>query len=366
MAIALAILGLACLGSILWLTVDGLRAMRTRAAAEAAKRPLRLVVAERREVAGSLLCLRLAAPNGGVLPAFLAGQHVLVQAPAGPGGKTIQRAYSLAAWQAKAGSYELGIKLEAQGAMTQWLWNNVREGARLDVSRPQGQFTVPPFGRPLVLVGGGIGITPMRAMLHEALAERREIVLFQSARAVGQLLYREEFEQLARAHAHVRYIPILSRPDEAWAGLSGRLTASLILGGAPVGAAADFCLCAADAMMDQLSADLLAAGVAGERIHKEAFGVAAASGLAGIPVSVKANGIPREFMTDGAPTLLAELEAQDIGLPSECRAGSCGQCLVRLDAGEVDWLAKPEFDVPEGKILPCVCAPRSPLALSLL
>ncbi len=366
MAIALGIFGLACLAFIFWLTVDGLRAVFSRFAADKARRPLQLRVVERRETAGMLLGLVLADSKGKPLPPFEAGQHVLLQAPAGPGGKTIQRAYSLAAWQQKPGRYELGIKREAQGEMSQWLWNNLQEGSTVSLSRPQGHFVVPASQRPLVLIGGGIGITPMRAMLHEAVAQGRAITLFHAARTVDQLLYREEFEQCAGASSTFRYIPILSCPDEtAWVGLSGRLSADLILREMNGATDAEFSLCASDSMMAQLRSDLLAAGVAEERIHWEAFGVGALTGTTGIPVSVHAQGAIRAFSTAGAPTLLAELEANDIALPSECRAGSCGQCLAILESGEVDWLGKPEFDVPAGKILPCVCAPRSPLAISL-
>lgn len=366
MAMALGMLGIACLAFILWLTVDGLRAIFARRAAEKARQPLQLKLLERQEAAGSLLSLVLADPKGKALSPFKAGQHVLLQAPAGPGGKTIQRAYSLAAWQRQPGRYELGIKREAWGAMSQWLWHNLLEGTTVSLSQPQGHFLLPPNRRQLVLIGGGIGITPMRAMLHEALIDGRTITLFQAARTVEQLLYRAEFEQLAGANPAFRYKPILSRPEGAtWNGLSGRLSADLILCEMRNPTDAEFCLCASGGMMAQLRSDLAATGVAAERIHWEAFGAAAAAGTAGVPVSVSTNGDVRQFSTQGAPTLLAELEANDIALPSECRAGSCGQCLASLESGEVDWLAKPEFEVPAGKILPCVCSPRSPLIISL-
>lgn len=367
MAMALGILGIVCLTFILWLTIDGLRAIFARRAAERARNPLQLKVVERREVAGTLLCLVLAEPRGKSLPRFKAGQHVLLQAPAGSAGKTIRRAYSLAAWQRNPRSYELGIKRESKGAMSQWLWNHLREGSAIDLSRPQGDFVIPVTNRPLVLIGAGIGITPMRAMLHQAIGKGRAITLFHAARTIDQLLYREEFEQLSREDTTFQYMAILSCPEGAsWDGLTGRLSTDLILSKAKSSTDAEFCLCASDAMMSQLRSDFAAAGVSAERLHWEAFSVGTAAGTVGIPVSVNANGVVREFSTEGAPTLLAELEVNDIALSSECRTGNCGQCLAILDSGEVDWLTKPEFDVPAGMVLPCVCAPRSPLVISLV
>ncbi len=365
MAYALSFFGSLCLAFVAWLTIDGLRAVFARRRVEKARQALRLRVLERREVADSLLCLRLALPDGGILPTFAAGQHLLLKAPAGAGDKTIQRAYSIAAWETNPRTYELGIKREAQGAMTQWLWSHLQAGDTIETSRPQGHFTLPKSPSPLVLIGGGIGITPMRAMLHEALAQRREVTLFHAARTREQLLYAEEFSSLAASQPGFRYHPILSRPDDTWQGMRGRLNAPAILHAANMTREAEYCLCAADAMMEALRADLAAAGIAAERIHWEAFGVAATPGAAGLPIKVSMRGAAREFSSAGAPTLLAELEAQDIALASECRAGSCGQCLLSLDDGEVDWLTQPELEVPPGKILPCVCSPRTPLALSL-
>lgn len=65
-----------------------------------------------------------------------------------------------------------------------------------------------------------------------------------------------------------------------------------------------------------------------------------------------------------APTLLDGFEANDTALPLEGRAGSYGQCLTTLESGEVDWLTKPTFDLPAGKTLPSISAPRLPLAIA--
>ena len=357
--------GLLSLAFIAWLTLDGLRTLFARRARESARRPLTLIVAERREIAGELLCLRLKDAKGRVLNTFDAGQHLLLQAPAGPGGKLIQRAYSLAAWQQTPTSYELGIKREAQGTMSQWLWTNLKPGDRLAVSRPQGDFVMPGGSRLLVLIGGGIGITPMRAMLHQALARDGRIVLFHAARTADRLLYRAEFEALARQHPRFDYRAILSRPDPAWPGLVGHLAASRILAGLPDHALADFYLCAGNAMMDTLQQDLKTGGITTRRIHREAFGATAGTGVAGLKLTLKQGGTETTVQTAGEPSLLATLEANGIALPAECRAGSCGQCIATLNSGDVKWLAAPEHTVASGKILPCICSAQSELVLSL-
>lgn len=363
MALLLSALSLLALAFITWLTVDGLLAIRRRRRAEQVRRPRRMRVAARSEVAGDLLCLTLVDPDGRPLPAFAAGQHLLLSAPAGRQGKTIQRAYSLAAWQRTPTAYELGIKREPQGAMTQWLWPNLKLGTLVDASLPQGDFVLDGGAEPLVLIGGGIGITPMRAMLHAALAADRPVHLFHLARSAGSLLYREEFVALAAAHPDFRYHPQLSQPDGEWAGARGRIDAAQIVAALAEASRCQFYLCAGNAVMDALADGLAALGVDHGRIHREAFGAANGTGASGLNVTVDGPGGQKTMITAGEPTLLAALEANGVELPSECRAGSCGQCVARLTSGEVDWLLTPEHAVDEGHILPCVCSPRSDLAL---
>jgi ferredoxin-NADP reductase len=346
------------------LLVDGLRAIwrrqrqsRRRIALET---PLELEVVAREEVAGHLLCLRLAAPEGGRLPPFVAGQHVLLQAPAGKDGQFIRRAYSLAAWTARPQQYELGIKREANGRLSRWAWDRLHVGSRVDVLPPRGEFTVGLGHHEVVLIGGGIGITPMRAMLHALLAQARPVVLHHAARREEELLYRDEFERLCATTPRFRYVPTLTRPGPEWRGATGRLDAARILAACADARHAEFYLCAANAMMDALRAGLIAGGIADGRIHHEAFGAAAGSAPIGLAIRVG----DRVCVTAGEPTLLATLEENRLAPESECRAGTCGLCRMRLIEGRIDWLLEPELALDADEILPCICTPATALQLS--
>ncbi|PKO58072.1 MAG: hypothetical protein CVU25_05820 [Betaproteobacteria bacterium HGW-Betaproteobacteria-19] len=355
-AFGLAALGLTALLFIGVLLVDGVRSLLARRLDEARRRPLDLVVRKREEVAGHLICLSLEHPRGARLPAFEAGQHVVLFAPAGRDGREIRRAYSLAAWRAGAPrGYELGIKREQLGALSSWAWDHLREGARVRVLPPRGEFVVGPPAAELVLVGGGIGITPMRAMLHAALAAPSQfdrVVLFHAARHPQELLYRAEFEHLAQAHDQLSYLPIVSRPDAAWTGASGRLDAARLLMPLRQSGAAQFYLCAGAEVMAALRQGLMAAGIGEANIHWEAFGVAPGETRAGQRVTL-ANG--QGFETAGEPSLLAALEAHGAAPESDCRAGTCGLCRMQLRRGEVKWLLAPGCALGPGEILPCVC-----------
>lgn len=362
-ALLLAALGLIGLAFVIYLLVDGLRAVLERWRNERRLRPLALVVRAREEVAGDLLRLTLAHPRRRGLPRFDAGQHVLMLAPAGPGGRAIRRAYSLAAWHPRPTQYELGIKREAQGAMSSWAWDALLPGSVVRVSPPRGEFVLGPDDSELVLTGGGIGITPMRAMVHAALARpdsSRRIVLLHAARHAEALLYRAEFDRLAELHPRFSYLPLVSRPTAAWRGERGRLDARRMLDAVSRPGSAQFYLCAGTALLESLHTGLLAAGITPAQIHWEAFGMAAAAGGYGQAITL---GDGRRIETAGEPSLLATLEAHDCAPPSECRAGSCGQCRLRLEAGEVRWMLAPACRLDDGDILPCVCQPAGDLRI---
>jgi len=349
-----------------WLLSDGLAAIwrrrRHTRIRHALEQPLQLVVGAREEVAGHLLCLRLAAPDGGRLPPFVAGQHVLLQGPAGKDGRNIRRAYSLAAWTPRPEAYELGIKREAKGRLSTWAWDTLHPGCRVELLPPRGEFTVGLGRHEIVLIGGGIGITPMRAMLHAALAQARPIVLHHAARHEDELLYRAEFEQLAAQHPRFRYRPTLTQPGPDWPDARGRLDAARVLAACTKPTHAEFHLCAANAMMDELRAGLLALGVHAEHLHHEAFGAAAGTAPAGLEIRIGS----ARCLTAGEPTLLATLEEAGLAPEAECRAGTCGLCRTRLVEGKVGWLLDTELALADDEILPCICAAQTALRLEAM
>lgn len=358
----LGLFSLLCLAFVATLTFDGLCTLARRRARTATQQPLHLQVIERKTVGNDLLCLKLGSRQP--LPAFQAGQHLLISAPAGRAGKTIQRAYSLAAWSAYPQTYELGIKRQPNGAMSQWMWATLQAGDELLASPPQGNFVVEASSRPLVLIGAGIGITPIRAMLHAALGEKRRIFLFHAAKTAEALLYCEEFLALAARHAELEYIRCLSQQELDHGAGQCRLSAQRILAVVEPKQEADYYLCANPALVDELRNSLIAGGIPEHRIHHEVFAAPTKTGSEGHAITVKINGLSHQLLSAGEPTVLACLEANAIALPTECRAGSCGKCAVQLDAGQVDWLVKAEFPTAPNHILPCICAARSALHLS--
>lgn len=356
------------LAAVVWLLVDGLVASYAhRRAARQRKRaatPIRLRVRARRDFGGDLFSVELEPvsrwPRWRRLPAYLPGQALTLLIPAAP--RPLKRRYSLAAWTSRPRTYHLGIRREAGGAASPWLHAHLHPGQVIDALPPRGRFTLDPRHRDVVLVAGGIGITPMAAMCDAIAASPngRRVWLHYAARHEVELIDHARYLDRDTRDDAFHYRPILSRPGPNWLGATGRLDAARLMAELPDPHAAHYYLCAREAMMQALMASLRAHGVPPDHLHWESFGGAQNDDRAAYPVEF--NG--REFSFEGQPSLLAALEDWQVSFDAECRAGECGACRVKLLAGEVAACQASHCALPPGEILACCCVPRSPLKLA--
>lgn len=364
---ALVAVALAAVLALAALWVKGLSHLWRRLSIEAHRAalacPLELEAVERTDFSGDRFGVVLRDPQGRPLPRFRPGQHLVLAMPVVDGHPPIRRAYSLAGWSARPRLYELGVK--RQGKASIWLHQALRPGARVQVLPPRGAFVLR-SGRRVALVAGGIGITPMRAMLHRLRARRlrppREAVLFYGARCEGDLAYHAEFQRMERECPWFRYIPVLSRPTAAWTGWQERIDVELILTNLERPLATDYYFCAGTQMMQALTDGLAGRGVSRERLIREAFGAARGNDDDAV-YEVLVDGRTR-FEFQGQPTLLHAMEEYGVPIPAECRAGHCGLCRLRIVSGRVRWIMQPEARVADGMALACCCVPASDLMLA--
>ncbi|MFT3775130.1 MAG: FAD-dependent oxidoreductase [Minicystis sp.] len=159
---------------------------------------------------------------------FEPGQWVNLVLPL-PGGE-VKRAYSIAsAPEPGARRFELAVTRVHSGAGSHFL-HDLPEGSKLRAIGPFGLFTRQPGEpAPSLFVGTGTGVTPLRSMIRAAIAAdaKAPLWLLFGARHEADVLYREEFEALARKHPNVRYEITLSRPGDGWSGRSGYVQAHL-------------------------------------------------------------------------------------------------------------------------------------------
>jgi ferredoxin-NADP reductase len=347
----------------LWLTASGLseswRSWRIRRAAV----PLTLRVAARTELSDDTFSLSLEPMQfWRRLLAFLPGQHVVLHIPA-ENGKTTLRAYSLSAWDKRPSRYHLGIKREAEGLVSRWLHEHARPGLLLPVTAPKGSFhsgDIQPSSE-VALIAGGIGITPMRAMLQgwAQAASPPRVALHFSARTREQLYYHDEFEALAAACEWFSYQPRLTQNSTDWTGVVGRLTANDVLSLISHRERAEIFICANQAMEDAIIAALLSDALNAQQIHRESFGLVASRN--DIQAQISFGG--KTFAYDGAPTLLHALLDQDFDIPAECRAGDCGNCRLAIARGTARDLISGKEET--STVLTCCAVPVTDLELRI-
>jgi CDP-4-dehydro-6-deoxyglucose reductase, E3 len=153
--------------------------------------------------------------------AFEAGQWVSLVLPHDE--SDLRRAYSVASPPDGSPRFALAVTRVSEGPGSSYL-HAVEPGATIKAIGPQGFFTRPKGEHaPSLFVATGTGITPFRSMLLAALASKEEAphwLLF-GVRHEADLLYRDELESLAKAHANVRLELTLSQPPEGWTGRRG-------------------------------------------------------------------------------------------------------------------------------------------------
>jgi len=153
--------------------------------------------------------------------AFEAGQWVSLALPLAD--EPTKRSYSIASAPDGTGRFEIAVTRIEGGPGSMYL-HSAPIGTELRVTGPQGFFTRPRDERaPALLVGTGTGVTPLRSMLRDAVgeADARTVWLLFGVRTEADILYREELDALAARHPNVRVFYTLSRPHDAWAGLTG-------------------------------------------------------------------------------------------------------------------------------------------------
>lgn len=254
----------------------------------------------------------------------------------------------------------------------------LRTGAAVTVGRPAGTFVYPAGDdRPIVLVAGGIGITPLLSMLRHAVATEpsRPIALLYSARSENDLAFLSELRLVAERHPQVRIGITLTRPASATRWRIGRIDRSMVQQYVNHPEHSIFCICGPAQMISDTTTLLQGLGVPSSQIRFEHFELAvAATALSADPIATvdpgRAGGRPADrrprtvtFALSGRTataasflTLLEIAESEGIAVESSCRAGVCQACRTRVREGTVDCrsdVLDPE-DREAGYVLPCV------------
>ncbi len=384
-----------CQVNIAWQSWRGAQRNKQQLTALSNAQPLSLKVIARQELTERHFSVRLQRVNNKTLTHFLPGQYLTLmvenQSMKGSLVKGVQkRCYSLASWQENTDSYELAIQREVNGQVSTWLHSNLQIGTIIKALPPKGSFVIEPKQvRHIVLVAGGIGITPLRAMVHQFIAEiandssaKKTISLFYSAKTANEMCYFAEFTQLAQQYSFFTFYTFLSKPENAnselnWQGTIGRISAEQLTQKLELAenshqsskekfidkTTCHYYMCGPNAMMDDLKHGLIQQGISEANINFERFGVNIDTiGDEKFTIKLGEN-VCIEFRKQR--TLLDAIQEQGIEIESECRTGECGQCKIKLQQGRVKQLIASDAYLNDGEILTCCSVPISDLVIEI-
>lgn len=328
---------------------------------------------------------------------FEPGQFLVFRIPKAGSNDFVLRNYSVSCSPGEPGRYRITVKREAasspgvpDGLSSCFLHDHIEVGDLLVAEGPRGDFVLDRNSRrPVVLLSGGVGLTPLVSMLH-ALAATDRRVLFVHACDNGDVhALRDEVEALAASRpgltVHFCYRFPTERDRAAGRHHSeGVVTRELLQGLLPIDDY-DFYLCGPSPFMQAVHGVLRGFGVPRQRIAYEFFGPATlleptpkstpapASRPEPAPAPAPADATMVEFRKSGrtaiwdatAESLLAFAEDQGLAPEFSCRAGICGTCKSQLVSGDVAYFEEPLDELAPGEVLLCCSKPQGSVVLDL-
>lgn len=192
-------------------------------------------------------------------------------------GEEVRRNYSLSA-RAGNNQYRISVKREPGGRASNYLHDHVQVGDSINLFTPSGEFTLTHSEKPLVLISGGVGITPTLAMLEAALETQRPIHFIHCARNGSVHAFRDWVEDLAARHPQLKRFYLYSEDDGASpAGHGiGLLDQARLEQWLPENRDVDAYFLGPKGFMASVRRQLRAAGVPDGQAHYEFFGPASA------------------------------------------------------------------------------------------
>lgn len=313
---------------------------------------LSLRVAAKSQVAQDIWLFELRDVAGGALPPFTPGSHVTVTTPAGQ-----RRRYSLCNDPRERDRYVIAVKREASGRGGSLSFTrDVAEGHAVAVDLPANDFSMAKAEpKSFVFIAGGIGITPIRAMIRHLMSEgRTNFTLYYFTRTPAMMAFREEFADPALAKNVVIHHDD-GDPDQAydlWPVLEEPRGAHL------------YC-CGPKGLMEAVQD--MTGHWPDSALHFEDFAGVAATRPDDVPLTVRLARSDRTVEVPAGTSILDALRGTGLTLASSCESGTCGTCRTRYVAGEPDHRDLVLSDREKrAEVMICVSRAKTPeLALDL-
>ncbi len=325
--------------------------------------------------------------DGKSIPAFEPGQYLFFRIAVPGQPKAVLRCYSLSDSPFEKSHYRISVKKSEpprdkpdapSGILSTHLHDNLNVGDIVDVRAPSGQFTLDLSShRPVVLIGGGVGITPVLSMLNALhdMNSQREVWFFLGVRSGEEHIMEEHLQKLSQTHENFHIQICYSSPTEQDRVTkkfdhAARVNIDLLKTLLPSNNY-EFYFCGPPPMMDALEVDLKTWGVPETSINFERFVPPSVpqgkkivdSNAVGIPIKFSRSNKSLTWSDNGSILDLA-LE-NGINIDYVCKEGKCGSCQVTVKSGEVYYDQVPDVldDIEDGMCLACVAKTKDALEL---
>jgi len=280
--------------------------------------PLR--VTRNDKIADGIHLIEFRDPGGQPLPQFSAGAHITIRVPNG-----LLRKYSLCNDPAERNVYQVAVKREANGrGGSSNLIDKVKAGDEIMVAPPVNDFALPQRAQDFLFIAGGIGITPIMAMIREVQAQGKRFRLFYCTRspettAFTQELAAPEFAGKVVIH-HDHGDPTCSLDLKPILAERRNREHLYCCGPRPL-------MEAVRRMTDHWSSTA---------VHFEAFSEAETHKVDDKPFRVRLARTGKVVEVPVTKTILEVLRENGLDVPSSCETGTCGTCRTKMLAGEAD------------------------------
>jgi ferredoxin-NADP reductase len=319
---------------------------------------------------------RMMNPQGRAIPfTFLPGQFLTFSVEID--GKRVRRSYTIASAPTQTSYVEVTIKRQEHHGVSAYLHDRATVGSLVDISAPAGRLTFTGEAESIVLIAGGVGITPMMSVTRYLtdISFPGDIFLLFGARSTEDFIFREELEYLQRRHPNLHIAATMARAaGTTWMGPEGPVSKEFIAHAVPEISRRQIHLCGPPPMMDAVRAELAELGVPNEQVQTEAFApaegmappdtleaphpaeAAVPPGPAPPPPAAPAPAVTRVGNGAAAPLAAAQIrfavsgktgallpnqpvleaaEAIGVDIDYSCRVGICGVCKIKLVEGAV-------------------------------
>ena len=287
-------------------------------------------------------------------------------------GFQIKRCYSLSSAASWGEKPKVTVKRVDDGRMSNWMNENLKSGDRIRVMPAAGAFVLhdrPGPQRPLMMFGGGSGITPVISLLKHALRKTaRSVKLLYANRDEESIIFRAELEAIEEQFG--TRLQVIHHLDAE----SGFLTASGIEQHIEGRHDSDFYICGPTPFMDAIEGVLKGAPLTGGEIHVERFISAVDPDreresveeplATGAPnkITVLLSGTAHSIEYQEGETILQAALRAELDVPYSCQDGYCSCCMAKLREGEVFMAtheALTDAEINEGWVLTCQAKPTT-------